>query len=93
MKSSDPMYARPGPVGIGGSGANQMSGRADTSAGVGAGLVVGGGELASGPDVAEDDACVLASGAGVGTGVPQALAISTATSASASRARFMDIPD
>jgi len=52
MKSSDPMYSRPGPVGIGGSGANQMSGRADRSSGVDAGLVVGGGEFVGDPAVA-----------------------------------------
>jgi hypothetical protein len=87
------MYCRPGPVGIGGSGANQMSGRADRSAGEGAGLVVGGVELVGGPDVAGAGAWVLISGAVVGTGVPQELAISSVTSPSASRLRFMDIPD
>jgi hypothetical protein len=60
---------------------------------VGAGLVVGGGELAIGPDVAAEGARVIASGAFVGAGVPQALAVRMATSPRARRPRFMDIPD
>jgi hypothetical protein len=40
MKSSEPVNGRPGPVGNGGSGANQISGRADRSAGVGRGVAI-----------------------------------------------------
>jgi hypothetical protein len=45
MKSIDPVYWRPGPVGIGGSGANQISGRADRSAGVGSVVGTGDGDV------------------------------------------------
>ena len=64
------MYSRPGPVGNGGSGAIQVSGRADRSAGVGSALA-----LAS-PD---------ALGSSAGDDVPVQAATTTATMASHAR--------
>jgi hypothetical protein len=54
MKSSDPMYGRPGWVGSGGSGANHASGRSERSAGVGTGVELTDPETDGGSDWLDD---------------------------------------
>jgi hypothetical protein len=84
MKSSEPVYGRPGPVGSDGRGANHTSGRAERSAGVG--WAEAGGDGAS-----EADGNALSIEA-LGTGAEQAAPMSAAaTPPTSQRVRFLNL--
>ena len=92
MKSSEPVNGRPGPLGNGGSGANQINGLADRSAGVGRGVAIPVGEaVAIEADGLAAKVSFDAAAGAVGAGPPHALAIRM-TIAALTTARFRETP-
>jgi hypothetical protein len=79
-------------VGNGGNGANQISGLADRSAGVGRAVAVAEGGVAIDADGPATEGWVGAVGGAVGAGPPHALA-TRMTIAALTAARFRETPD